>query len=179
MARSVAAAIDTELAKDGIFVIDLIDFDFGGGWVFHWAEAKVDGTISFNGKLYEPRLIKNGLGQLPFTPGASDDSTTAAFDNTDLKFTDMINQGIQLQLGRNRNFKVRVGKLARQMRRQLREVWRKTLPECDPVLVDRAERLAIVSLRGLALERAVEGDRSVHKRERGALVDVLTALLQN
>ena len=70
----------------------------------------------------------------------------------------------------------RVGKLARQVRR---EVWRKALPECEPALVDRAERLAIVSLRGFAIERAFEGDRSPHKLERAALVDVLSAILQS
>ena len=98
--RTVAAQIDTELGKEGIFVIDLIDFDFGGGNLFCWAESKVDGTITFNGKLYEPRLLRDGLGRLPFTVGAKDDSTTAEFDNTDLKFTTLANQGVNLQHGR-------------------------------------------------------------------------------
>ncbi len=100
MGRIVSAAVDAELIKEGIFIIDLIDFDFGGGNFFRWAESLVDGAITFNGKLYEPRLLRNGLGTLPFTIGAKGDSTTAEFDNLDLLFTTLINEGVSLQHGR-------------------------------------------------------------------------------
>ena len=65
------------------------------------------------------------------------------------------------------------------MRGQLREVWRKALPEHAPDAVDRVERLATTSLLGLALERALEGKRAAHARDRKALIETLTAMLQS
>ena len=84
---------------------------------------------------------------------------------------------VQLQLGRDPASRDRIRRRVRQMRGQLRETWRKALPAHDPLLVDRAERLTTVSLRGLALERAVEGNRSTHARERANLVDTLKTIL--
>ena len=63
------------------------------------------------------------------------------------------------------------------MRGRLREAWREALPECDPARVDRAERLATTALRGLALERDVEGARRAHAAEREALIAALSAVL--
>jgi AcrR family transcriptional regulator len=63
------------------------------------------------------------------------------------------------------------------MRRELRDAWRKALAECKPARVDRAQGLAITSLRGLALERAIDGRRPEHAIEREALIAVLVELL--
>ena len=81
---------------------------------------------------------------------------------------------IQLQLGRDSDHRARVRGHARQLRAQLRELWLETLPECEPELVERAERLATTHLRGLALERAFGGGRRAHDDERAALVETWT-----
>ena len=84
---------------------------------------------------------------------------------------------VLLQLGREPDSAAAVRERTRQMRGQLREVWRKALPEHAPDSVDRVERLAITSLQGLALEQALEGKRAAHARDRKALIETLTALL--
>jgi len=84
---------------------------------------------------------------------------------------------VLLQLRREPDSAAPVRERTRQMRGQLREVWRKALPEYAPDSVNRAERLAITSLQGLALERALEGKRAAHARDRKALIETLTAML--
>lgn len=86
---------------------------------------------------------------------------------------------IELQLGRDSTHEAEVRRYARLARSTFLESWRKALPECPPTRVDEAAQLAIAALRGLALERAVEGPRS-HKRPQRAIVlrsvlDILTA----
>lgn len=85
---------------------------------------------------------------------------------------------VQLQLAREPDSAAAVRERTRQMRGQLREVWRKALPEYAAGAVDRAERLASTSLLGVAIGRALEGKRIAHARERKALLETLTALLQ-
>ena len=84
---------------------------------------------------------------------------------------------VLLQLGREPDSAAAVRERTRQMRGQLREVWRKALPEHAPDSVDRVERLAITSLQGLAIEQALEGKRAAHARDRKALIEILTTLL--
>ena len=84
---------------------------------------------------------------------------------------------VQLQLGREPESAEAVRERTREMRGQLRDVWRKAFPEHASDVVDRVERLATTSLLGLALERALEGKRTAHARERKALLETLTALL--
>jgi AcrR family transcriptional regulator len=86
---------------------------------------------------------------------------------------------VQLHLHRDSSHAPSIQLRGREMRRQLRELWRKTLPEYAPTRVDRAERLATVSLRGMALERATGGTRRTHAGERKALVEALGALLRD
>jgi len=86
---------------------------------------------------------------------------------------------VQLQLSRDPSHAPNIQRRGREMRGQLRELWRKTLPEYTPSRVDRAERLATVSLRGMALERAIGGARRAHARERRVLVEALEALLRD
>jgi len=73
---------------------------------------------------------------------------------------------IELQLGRAAAREAQIGKYERQARSRFLETWRKALPECSPARVDEAAQLAMAALRGLALERAVEGPRSSKKRQR-------------
>jgi AcrR family transcriptional regulator len=84
---------------------------------------------------------------------------------------------IELQLGRDAAHEADVRKYARRARGKFLETWRKALPECAPSRVDEAAQLAIAALRGLALERAVEGPRSSKKRQReivlGSVFDIL------
>jgi hypothetical protein len=73
---------------------------------------------------------------------------------------------IELQLGREAAHEAQVRKYARQARSTFLETWRKALPECPGSRVDEAAQLAIAALRGLVLERAVEGPRASKKRQR-------------
>jgi AcrR family transcriptional regulator len=73
---------------------------------------------------------------------------------------------IELQLGREVAHAAQVRRYARQARSAFLGTWRKALPECPPGRVDEAAQLAIAALRGLALERAVEGPRSSKERQR-------------
>lgn len=84
---------------------------------------------------------------------------------------------VQLQLGREAQHRSRVRKHARAMRAQLQELWRKTLPEFPAPRVDTAARIATTGLRGLALERALDGDRAAHRAERTALTRAVFAAL--
>ena len=84
---------------------------------------------------------------------------------------------VQLQLGREAQHRSRVRKQTRAMRTKLQELWRKALPEFPSARVDTAERIATMGLRGLALERAVDGDRAVHRADRAALVRSAVAAL--
>ena len=85
---------------------------------------------------------------------------------------------VQLQLGREPKHRARVRKQTRQMRGQLQELWRKALPECSPARVDTAERLATIALRGLALERALEGGRAAQDEDRAVLVTTVLSVLE-
>jgi AcrR family transcriptional regulator len=84
---------------------------------------------------------------------------------------------IELQLGRDAAHEAPVRKYARRARSKFLETWRKALPECPPSRVDEAAQLAMAALRGLALERAVEGPRSSKKQQReivlGSALDLL------
>jgi AcrR family transcriptional regulator len=73
---------------------------------------------------------------------------------------------IELQLGREAAHEAQVRKYARRARSTFLETWRKALPECPADHVDQAAQLAIAALRGLVLERAVEGARSSKKPQR-------------
>lgn len=84
---------------------------------------------------------------------------------------------IQLQLGRDVQHRTRVRKHVRQMRSQLEESWRKALPECPSRNVDAALRLAMIGLRGLALECAVEGSRVSKDDEREILLRSVLGIL--
>jgi hypothetical protein len=84
---------------------------------------------------------------------------------------------VELQLGRDTAHEAQVRKYARRARSTFLETWRKALPECPPGRVDDAAQLAIAAIRGLALERAVEGSRANKKRQReivlGSTLDLL------
>jgi len=84
---------------------------------------------------------------------------------------------IELQLGRDTAHEAQVRRYARRARNELLETWRKALPECPPSRVDEAAQLAIAAIRGLALERAVEGSHSSKKQQReivlGSVLDIL------
>lgn len=84
---------------------------------------------------------------------------------------------IQLELGRDASHGPLVRDRMRAIRRQLREMWRKALPECPAEQVDRAERLATLTLQGLAVERAAVGKRAAHGEDRESLIATLSALL--
>jgi len=73
---------------------------------------------------------------------------------------------IELQLGRDATHEAQVRKYARRARATFLETWRKALPECPPARVDEAAQLSIAAIRGLALERMVEGSRASKKRQR-------------
>lgn len=73
---------------------------------------------------------------------------------------------IELQLGRDASHEAEVKKYARKARSTFLETWRKALPECAPGRVDEAAQLAIAALRGLVLERAIEGPRAHKKPQR-------------
>jgi len=84
---------------------------------------------------------------------------------------------IQLQLARDPDRASLTTERADEMRRKLQEAWISALPECDPRLVKDAERLATVSLRGLALERAVEPERTLEASMRHTIVTALLSIL--
>lgn len=84
---------------------------------------------------------------------------------------------VQLQLGRVESHRARVRKLTRQLRARLQELWRKALADLPADRVDRAERLATITLRGLALERALEGGRAAHDADLEDLVESLSETL--
>jgi len=84
---------------------------------------------------------------------------------------------IELQLGRDAAHEAQVGKYARRARSKFLETWRKALPECPPSRVDDAAQLAIAALRGLALERAVEGSRSSKKPRREIVLGSVLVIL--
>lgn len=73
---------------------------------------------------------------------------------------------IELQLGRDAAHEAQVRKYARRARSRFLETWRKALPECPPSDVDEAAQLAMAAIRGLALERAIEGPRTSKKKQR-------------
>ena len=73
---------------------------------------------------------------------------------------------VELQLGREVGHEAQVRKYARRARNTFLETWQKALPEVPASRVDEAAQLAIASLRGLFLERAVEGPRASKKRQR-------------
>jgi AcrR family transcriptional regulator len=84
---------------------------------------------------------------------------------------------IQLALGRDAGHRALVSERMGEIRKQLRELWRKALPECETERVDRAERLATLTLQGLAVEHAVVGKRSAHRADRETLLSALAAVL--
>lgn len=73
---------------------------------------------------------------------------------------------IELQLGRDTAHEQQTRKYARQARSTFLEAWRKALPERPSDRVDEAAQLAIAALRGLVLERAVEGPRASKRPQR-------------
>jgi len=81
---------------------------------------------------------------------------------------------VELQLGRDTARESDVKRSARRARGRFLESWRKVLPECPADRVDDAAQLAIAALRGLALERAVEGPAA---RKRRQLRIVLSSVL--
>jgi len=84
---------------------------------------------------------------------------------------------IELQLGRETTHEALVRKYARRARSTFLETWRKALPECPPGRVDEAAQLAMAALRGLTLERAVEGVRSSKKPQREIVLRSVLAIL--
>jgi AcrR family transcriptional regulator len=84
---------------------------------------------------------------------------------------------IELQLGREAAHEAQVRKYARRARSGFLETWRKALPECPPARVDEAAQLAIAAIRGLALERTVEGSRSAKKQQRAIVFRAVLHIL--
>jgi len=85
---------------------------------------------------------------------------------------------IELQLGRDTAHEAEVRKYARRARATFLETWRKALPECPPGRVDEAAQLAMAALRGLLLERVVEGPRSTKKKQREIVLGAVLAILR-
>jgi hypothetical protein len=71
-----------------------------------------------------------------------------------------------------------VRKYARQARSTFLETWRKALPECPSDRVDEAAQLAIAALRGLLLERAIEGPRATKKAQREIIIRSVLDILE-
>jgi len=84
---------------------------------------------------------------------------------------------IELQLGRDAAHEAEVRKYARRARSGFLETWRKALPECSPSRVDEAAQLAMAAIRGLALERAVEGPRASKKPQREVVLEAALDIL--
>lgn len=78
---------------------------------------------------------------------------------------------IELQLGRDTAHEAEVRRYARRARSRFLETWRKVLPECPPSRVDEAAQLAMAAIRGLALERAIEGPRSSKRQQREIVLE--------
>ncbi len=76
---------------------------------------------------------------------------------------------VQLTLSRDPTFVELIAKRGPALRRRLRDVWRRALPEYPEDLVARAERLVTTSLRGLAVERAIDGPRRAQATELSTL----------
>lgn len=98
MARTILSAVETELGKTGIRVLELVDIDFGNGFEISISNQTVQNTASHNGRTYTARVKE--IGPLPFTVGAEDDETEMVLDNTGLYFTNLINQGVVIEEGR-------------------------------------------------------------------------------
>lgn len=77
---------------------------------------------------------------------------------------------VELQLGRDRDHQSRVRRYVRDTRRQMAAAWRKALPECSEAEVAAAAGLAMSALRGLALEKALEGRRTLRQTECDTIV---------
>jgi len=73
---------------------------------------------------------------------------------------------VELQLGREAAHEAPVRRYARRARATFLETWRKALPELPAGRVDDAAQLAIAAIRGLAIERAVEGPRASKRPQR-------------
>jgi AcrR family transcriptional regulator len=84
---------------------------------------------------------------------------------------------LEIQLGRDAAHEAQVRKYARVARRRFLETWRDALPECPPDRVDEAAQLAMAALRGLALERAVEGPRASKEPQREIVLASLLHIL--
>ncbi len=84
---------------------------------------------------------------------------------------------IELQLTRDVAHEAQVRKYARRARGTFLEAWRKALPEAPSERVDEAAQLAIAALRGLVLERAIEGPRASKEPQReivlASVLDIL------
>jgi len=85
---------------------------------------------------------------------------------------------IELQLGRETSHEAQLRKHARHARSTFLETWRKALPECPAGRVDEAAQLAIAALRGLVLERAVEGSRSSKRPQRDIVLRSVLEILE-
>jgi len=84
---------------------------------------------------------------------------------------------VELQLGREAAHEAEVRRYARRARSGFLETWRKALPECETARVEDAAQLAMAALRGLALERAVEGARASKKRQREIVLGAVLGIL--
>jgi AcrR family transcriptional regulator len=85
---------------------------------------------------------------------------------------------IELLLARDTAHEAQVRKYARRARSTFLETWRKALPELPANRVDEAAQLAIAALRGLALERAVEGPRSSKTAQRALVIRSVLDILE-
>jgi AcrR family transcriptional regulator len=84
---------------------------------------------------------------------------------------------IELHLGRDATHEAQVRKYARRARSRFLETWRKALPELPADRVDEAAQLAIAALRGLSLERAIEGARASKKPQREIVLRSVLGIL--
>ena len=84
---------------------------------------------------------------------------------------------VELQLGRDVAHRQRVRRYVRDTRREMKEVWSSVLPEFAPDRVDAAAHLALSALRGLVLERTLEGGRSSKRTERETVVQAVLGFL--
>jgi len=107
MARTLLSQVETELAKPGIRVLELIDINFGNGFEISVSNQTIANDKTFNGRTYTARVVH--VGTLPFTVGAEDDETEIVFDNTSLYFTNLVNQGVLLEEGKVKIHRMIVG----------------------------------------------------------------------